>query len=275
MIPPVALDAGALLPHHRAVRLPLGPGEAHLHVLDHDAVVDEAVRAACEALLSAEERVRRDRYRVASGRQQQLVARALVRTTLSRYADVAPTDWTFRENRYGRPEIAGPTPGEGLRFSLSHTAGCMALLVHRDEAAGVDVEDTGRITRPEEIADRYFAPAEVEALFTLAPELRRDRFFDYWTLKESYIKARGMGLFIPLEHFAFSFAAGRIAIGFDARLEDAPARWHFHLYQPAAHHRMAVARTAPPGAQPGPLTVFAADPIADPIPRTLPPRDPK
>lgn len=244
-------------------------------MLDHDAVADAASLAACEALLSPAELARRDRYALATGKQQQLVARALVRTTLSRYADVAPTAWAFRENRYGRPEIAGPEAGRHVHFNLSHTAGLMALLVHRDEEAGVDVEDTARITRPDEIADRYFAPEEVGTLFALAPERRRDRFFDYWTLKESYIKARGMGLFIPLEHFAFAFLPTRIAIAFDSRLPDDPGRWHFTLYQPTPRHRLAVARTAAPGAVPGPLTIFAADPLAEPVPRTLPARDPR
>lgn len=255
------------------MELALGPGEAHLHLLDHEAIVDEPTLEACDALLSPDEQARRDRYLVASGRHQQRIARALVRTTLSRYAfDVAPRAWSFRDNRYGRPEIAGPV--EGLRFSLSHTAGLMALLVHRDGEAGVDVEDTARITRPEEIADRFFAPAEVEELFSLPAERRRDRFFDYWTLKESYIKARGMGLFIPLEHFAFSFAAGRIAIAFDLRLEDDARRWHFALFQPTPRHRLALARTAPPGAAPGPLTVFAAHPLAPPLPGALQVRSP-
>jgi 4'-phosphopantetheinyl transferase len=271
MIPP-PLDAAPGLPHDRGVKLALGPGEAHLYLLDHEAIADEGTLQACDALLSPEEQARRDRYLVASGRHQQRVARALVRTTLSRYADVAPESWTFRENRYGRPEVAGPVAGP--RFSLSHTAGLMALLVHRDGEAGVDVEDSLRITRPEQIADRFFAPAEVEELFSLPAECRRDRFFDYWTLKESYIKARGMGLFIPLEHFAFSFGAGRIAIAFDPRLADDGRRWHFALYQPSARHRLALARTAPPGSAPGPLSVFAAHPLEPPQPGTLPVRLP-
>jgi 4'-phosphopantetheinyl transferase len=43
------------------------------------------------------------------------------------------------------------------------------------------------------LAGRYFAPLEVDALGALPAAERLGRFFAYWTLKESYIKARGLG----------------------------------------------------------------------------------
>src|SRR6185295_18612851 len=120
------------------------------------------------------------------------------RTTLSHYAAVDPTAWQFARNRRGRPEISGPLGVAPLRFNLSNTAGLIACLVTLGVDVGVDVEDTHRRGETVRIANRFFSASEVAALEALPPERQRQRFFEYWTLKESYIKARGMGLAIPL-----------------------------------------------------------------------------
>ncbi len=79
-----------------------------------------------------------------------------------------------------------------------------------------------------EIAGRFFAPAEAAALRVLPSEEQQQRFFDYWTLKESYIKARGMGLSIPLESFAFDLEdPARIRVRIKPGLQDDAERWLF------------------------------------------------
>jgi 4'-phosphopantetheinyl transferase len=92
------------------------------------------------------------------------------------------------------------------------------------------------------IADRYFSPHEVRALRALPPDRQRERFFEYWTLKESYIKARGMGLAIPLHQFSFHLDRGTpVTISFDRELEDDPRAWQFDRYRPSERHLMASA----------------------------------
>ena len=207
------------------------------------------VRARCEAILSDEERARCRRFVFDVHRRQFLVAHALVRTTLSRYTGTPPARWTFETNEYGRPEIAGPAGGPPLRFNLSHTDGLVACAVTLARDVGVDVEYLDR-RRPAdlEIAQRYFAPAEVDALEGLPAAERLAAFFDFWTLKEAYIKARGMGLALPLRHFAFRLAsASNPAIAFDPAIVDDPAGWHFELARPTPTHRLALAVRRPAG----------------------------
>ncbi len=154
-------------------------------------------------LTTPDENERMARFVFERDRWQFLITRALVRTMLSRYATVAPADWRFITNEYGRPEVLDRPAGVAdLRFNLSHTDGLIACAVTVGREVGVDVE---RITRAvtHDIPGRFFAPREVADLRAL-PEHDQPRvFFDYWTLKEAYIKARGMGLSLPLSDFAF------------------------------------------------------------------------
>ena len=190
-------------------------------------------------LLTREERDRMDRYRFEPDRHRFLVTRALVRTALSRYEPVAPADWRFTTGPHGRPEIA-PDAGSRLRFNLSRTDGLVACAVAAERDVGVDVEATDGRAATAEIAEHFFSPSEVAALRATPEDRRRDRFFTYWTLKEAYIKARGLGLAIPLEQISFR-VGDEITIAIDARLGDDPASWQFFHTRPSERHSLAVA----------------------------------
>jgi 4'-phosphopantetheinyl transferase len=215
--------------------------EVHLYFALEDQIREPALLAAYEALLTPEERARKQRYYFDKNRHEYLITRALVRSVLSRYAPVRPAAWTFSANEWGCPAITSPE-GKGLRFNLSNTKGLVCCLVAADRDVGVDVEDVEREGETVSIADRFFSPAEVEELRTQPEERRRARFFDYWTLKEAYIKARGMGLAIPLDHFSFLLAESRpIGIAFDPRLPDDPASWQFEQLRPTKAHLISLA----------------------------------
>jgi 4'-phosphopantetheinyl transferase len=192
-------------------------------------------------LESGDERERRLRLRFERHRIEHLVSVALVRTSLSRYAPVEPADWLFERNDRGRPDLVPGQCDPDLAFNLSHTRGLVACAVARQPEVGVDVEWIERRGRTTAIADRFFSRREVRDLEALPDARRRDRFFDYWTLKESYIKARGMGLAIPLRAFSFHLdEAPPIRISFEPTLEDDPSTWQFELFRPDDAHRLAV-----------------------------------
>lgn len=175
-----------------------------------------------------------ERFVFARDRESFLATRVLVRTTLSRYRPVAPDAWRFEVNAYGRPEIAGRY--SDLRFNLSNTRGLVVCAVTHDTDVGIDVERLSRAA-PLDVADRFFAPVEVAALRALEPGEQGRRFFDYWTLKESYIKARGLGLALPLAGFAFHFDDARVpAIEIDPALGDHGSSWHFEQRLATADH---------------------------------------
>jgi 4'-phosphopantetheinyl transferase len=215
--------------------------EAHLWVARPFDIRAPELLAAYDAMMTAEEREKVSRFRFEKDRHTSMVTRALVRTTLSRYADVAPRDWRFVANPYGRPEIDEPREARALRFNLSHTDGLVVCLVSRGREVGVDVEDRTRGGDLLDVADRFFSPLEVKALRALPLKEQMDRFFLYWTLKESYIKARGMGLSLSLSAFSFELdSPGRgIRILFDPGFEDEPGRWRFSALSYGRRHALA------------------------------------
>ena len=222
----------------------IGDNEAHLWYGHPDRVSDPGVLRRYRALLSDDERERLDRYHFPKDRHIGLLTRAMVRCLLSRYCDVAPSRWRFRTNRYGRPEIATPERARSLRFNVAHTTGMVVILISRNREVGVDVEGLPYLGPCLEIADRFFSPAEVTALRALPAPKQPSRFIEHWVLKESFIKARGMGLSLPLADFSFGIT-GRldedIEIRFDSSLEDDPERWQFSLEALGDKHVVATA----------------------------------
>ena len=214
----------------------------HVWVVHTDEAVNEANLAAYRTLLTPDELTRADRFFRFDDAARFVIGRALARTTLSRYADVPPRRWPFRLNEHGRPELAEHPPGTpDLRFNLTHTAGIVACAVTIGREVGVDVESIDRRV-VHDIAERFFSPREVTDLRALPSDEQEIVFFDYWTLKESYIKARGFGLALPLSNFSFVRTPGRApSICFAPELHDDPESWQFAQFWPTRHHRMAVA----------------------------------
>ena len=199
-------------------------------------------------LLSPGERARFERYRVEGARREFLVGRALLRTTLSRYRDVPPDAWSFAMNAHGRPDIAGPIAADdGLTFNLSHTRGLVALAVSHRADLGVDVEASDRDSALADLSVRYFAEAEVAAVRAVAQDeaALRETFFAFWTLKEAYIKARGMGLALPLGGFAFELRPDAPTIAFSPACPDDAGRWRFLRRTVSDEHRLALAVSPP------------------------------
>jgi 4'-phosphopantetheinyl transferase len=202
-------------------------------------------------LLSEPERAKWRRFVAPDAQLQYLVSRALVRTTLSRYAEVAEDAWQFETNRYGRPYVSQPRSLRDVQFNLSNTTGLVVCAVARGCDIGIDVENFTRNLDVDALAPAVFAPAELADVFLQRPPGdRRDRFFSYWTLKEAYIKARGMGLSLPLDAFWFDLGGRSPLLHVTDRCPDVPERWRFRQYAPTTTHRMAIAVAAPRGTEP-------------------------
>jgi len=183
-------------------------------------------------LLSRAELAHCSAFQRESDRRCALLARVLLRETLSRYAPVAPEAWEFRSGPHGKPEIAQPA-GAQLCFNLSHAGGRVACAVGFGHEIGIDLEDTARACDPLELGERVFTSAENRALRALDGSARQQRFFELWTLKEAWLKARGTGFALAPQSASFDLVRpGRVRARFAGEADDDPAHCWFALLEP-------------------------------------------
>lgn len=216
--------------------------EVHLWFASVSETVDVSFVDRYLELMSPYERERYVRLVSPQDRNRYAVTRALVRNVLSRYADVAPERWIFVEGPYGRPELA-PNEGQrafGLQFNISHVRDQVVVAVVLCRRVGVDIESMARRISFN-VAKRHFSPAEVDDLLSMPIEYQQKRFLELWTLKESYVKARGMGFYLPLSKFSFTFkSAGILGFGCDHSIETSPERWVFVLMEVNENYLVAI-----------------------------------
>lgn len=189
-----------------------------------------------EKVLSPDELERAGRFRFRSDYIAYVTAHALVRRCLSLHGGSAPQKWLFETERYGRPVIAPEMNETGLRFSLSHSRRLTACAVTYEADCGVDVEEIGRVPDPLQLARAEFNTVEIECLERAEGRLRDELFTALWCLKEAYLKARGIGLSIPLDAFGFKLKAPRWDnILFHPPDDDEASPWRFRLHRQASH----------------------------------------
>jgi 4'-phosphopantetheinyl transferase len=195
----------------------------------------------CLSILSVEERARFGQFQFEQDRLRYLVAHALVRRALSNCSGSDPADWRFSTNEQGRPEIEAPNSVPPLRFNLTHTTELCACVVTLDRDCGIDAEKLSQRGNLRKIANRMFAPAEVDAIGDFSDDRSLDRFFRHWTLREAYLKALGVGLARSTRDFYFDADDGsRPQLNF-VQGPGVADHWQFALVRPTDSHLVAIA----------------------------------
>lgn len=223
--------------------LPIEPNHIDLWFINPNDYKNNPMTNEFFSILDENEVERVGKFLMEDSRHDSLITRAFVRTLLSYYTDgaayVAPSDWQFKKGHKGKPEIV--CPPLPLKFNLSHTDGLIVCAVALRVDLGVDVEFIHRKTRFLNIAKHKFAPTEIANLESTPERYQRSRFFDYWTLKESYIKAIGLGLSVPLDDFYFDIKDYEdIDIHFTGSLNDKTENWQSWLTDASDQHRLAL-----------------------------------
>ncbi|MGB2890178.1 MAG: 4'-phosphopantetheinyl transferase superfamily protein [Candidatus Acidiferrales bacterium] len=156
--------------------------------------------------LSPDELDRAARFYFPEDRQRFIAARGILRDILARYLGCVPAAVDFSYRVFGKPSLASNYTAEGLQFNLSHSGSMALYAVARQREVGIDIERIEPQFAAEGIAEKFFSRNEVARLRSLPSSAQLEGFFNCWTRKEAYVKARGGGLQIPLDSFDVSLA---------------------------------------------------------------------
>lgn len=192
-----AISYGSVSPKpSRFPGLALDVMEVHLW----QAALDGRPADIFESFLSPDELTRANRFHFIKDRNHFVVARGLLRNLLAAYLGVNCAELRFSYGAQGKPFLLLDSQTQ-INFNVSHSHGRAAFAFSRGRELGVDLEYVKDDFDAGLVAKRFFSRAEVLALRTVPADLRNQAFFNCWTRKEAYIKARGEGLSMPLDQF--------------------------------------------------------------------------
>ncbi len=201
------MNAGGIPPHGGVEEPPLLADDVDIWSFPLD--VEPARLEALRTGLSLDENERAERFVFPRHRDRFRAGRGQLREILARYLQLAPSAVAFEYSPQGKPRLAGQA---AVRFNLSHSEHEAVVAVARDREVGIDIERVRPTVECEPLAQRFFAPAETAALLALPSSARPRAFYEYWTCKEAFLKAKGGGLNIPLDEFEVSVDAGSARI---------------------------------------------------------------
>jgi 4'-phosphopantetheinyl transferase len=203
----------------------------------------EAAVTQLRSFLSPDESGRAGRFHFEVHRRRFIIARGCLRAILSRYIGIPAADICFEYGSYGKPRLAPlDRAAHSLEFNLAHSGDFALYAVTRLGEVGVDLELIQPDVARDEIARYFFSRAEIAVFRGLHEHARPQAFFDCWTRKEAFIKAKGMGLSLPLDQFDVTLAPAEPAALLSTRWDEAEAgRWSLRAIEVAPGYAGAVA----------------------------------
>lgn len=155
------------------------------------------------SILDCHEKRRANLFKFEDHRRRFVVSHAVTRRILGNICGCKPKYLKFQRNSFGKPRLSGQSMPI---FNLSSSNEIALCAVVENGELGIDVEFC-RTLQHLELSARYFAAEELAEIVRLPDAEQNERFFAIWTLKEAYIKAKGLGLSIPLNQFAVSLGS--------------------------------------------------------------------
>lgn len=218
---------------------------AHLFLLDFRTIEDSKL-GDYKKPLSEEELKRVEAFSSPELRRKQLITRMAVRSCLSRYSDsVKPQDWAFEFGPHGKPQLTQDAP-INLSFNVSHSGDWLVVAITVDTDIGADIQRREHHKPVADLAGRFFHEDETRELVELEAKRQTEQFFRLWTLKEAYLKARGLGIANGLDKVRFHIDNNGLITGkFDTALEDDAGKWQFHHYELEEDYCLSLAMKQP------------------------------
>lgn len=182
-----------------------------------------------ESFLTEQERGKAHSFRSGALRENYIVTRGFTKWVLAQGEGVnLPADIILKQDEWGRPYIK--SLGVNFDFNVSHCDGLVVVALSPNGSIGIDVEavDPGVDLS---IGQSYFCPEEGAQLNDLPDQDKPARFFEFWTLKEAYLKALGVGLSAGLQTISFDLTKmPGLGVQFPDQGPECGRSWSFDLY---------------------------------------------
>jgi 4'-phosphopantetheinyl transferase len=160
-------------------------------------------------ILSPDELARAGRLRFVKDQKKFVAARGILRMILGHYLGKKPIELRFEYSSYGKPILATNAGYDSLHFNLSHSDVIALYAISRGRNIGIDIERVQDNIEVEQVAGRFFSLGEISSLDSVDKKNRSGTFFQYWTRKEAFIKAKGEGISFPMENCDVSLMSAK------------------------------------------------------------------
>ena len=159
--------------------------------------LSELARVLCVRILDDEEHTRYCRFVFEKDKWTFAMAHALLRCVLSRRSGsgLSPDRWRFGRERFGRPFVLSPALGS-QSFNLSHSGNVAAVgLCSAPCRIGVDIEEVIEAQTLRTTITNFCSTRELALLSSIENHAQfLNAYYRIWTLKESFLKATGLGI---------------------------------------------------------------------------------
>lgn len=201
----------------------------HIHVWTVKTTPSLELINRCQNALSEQELKRVPFFKFEAVRENYIISQGMLRILLGAYLKISPRDLKIGRHSKGKPFLLDdPT----LYFNISNSGGLAVYGFSRDGEIGIDIEHQRPLPDLDDMIAKNFTTNEIKFI-NAKPSEKSERFFRFWTVKESYLKAIGEGMRLPPDCLEFSIEGSKVKLlsvkGFFEQ-ED----WHFKEFSPAS-----------------------------------------
>ncbi len=176
----------------------LRKGEIHLWTASLCPSVEKTERL--RSILSPEERKRSSYFKFEQKQQSYIITQAVLRVLIAAYLDVKPVHVILDSRKKGKPFLINDP---SLFFNISNSGEICVFAFSRDAEVGIDIEKIRELPDIDQLIEKNMTSCE-KAYFLKNPDQKLSLFFQFWTFKESYLKAIGEGMRLTPENLEFS-----------------------------------------------------------------------
>ncbi|WP_052143796.1 4'-phosphopantetheinyl transferase family protein [Wocania ichthyoenteri] len=190
------------------------------------------------SLLSVSEKEKASRFRFKKDENQFIISRGVLRILSAQYLNICAKKIVFEYGEYGKPEFDF---NSNLKFNISHSGDMAVLAFVLNYDIGADIEKIKDNFDVLDIASNYFSKAEIDTLKKLPKEKHVNSFYRCWTRKESFIKAKSLGLTFPLDSFSVCINSGKKTELLETKWDEAEKNtWKLFTFSPHQNYIGAV-----------------------------------